>query len=97
MEVFPCRNVHAGDRTKRYEMDPQDQFDCARYARERGLEWVAYYHSHPNGSTEFSETDRAMAAPGSRHVIIAVRDGEALPPRAYGLASAGGALSRGGK
>lgn len=97
LEAYPCRNAHPGDRTKLYELDPQDQFDCLRHARERSLEWVAYYHSHPNGSTEFSATDRALAPPGSRHVIVAVRGGEVLPPRAYGLASAGGAPSRGGK
>jgi proteasome lid subunit RPN8/RPN11 len=82
-EAYPCRNVHDGDRRRFYALAPEDQFACARYARSIGLDWVAYYHSHPNGATAFSPEDQARAIPGSRHVVIAVRRGEILPPRAW--------------
>ncbi len=88
VEVWPCRNVYAGDRARNYELAPQDQFDCARHARSTGLELVAYYHSHPNGSTRFSETDRVLALPGSRHVIIPVKNGELRHPHVYRVLAA---------
>jgi proteasome lid subunit RPN8/RPN11 len=82
-DAYPCRNCHQGDRTSRFEIEPQDLFDCARHARSNGLEMVAYYHSHPNGSGVFSDEDRRQAAPGSRHVILPVRAGEVLEPRGW--------------
>lgn len=88
MEAWPCRNAHPGDRTRNFELAPQDQFDCARHARAAGLDLVAYYHSHPNGSTEFSEMDKRLAVSGSRHVIIPVADGRLGPPRSYRVRSA---------
>lgn len=72
----------------RFEIEPQDLFDCARHARARGLDIVAYYHSHPNGSGEFSNEDRSRAAPGSRHVVVPVLRGRILAPRAWRVAIA---------
>jgi proteasome lid subunit RPN8/RPN11 len=88
LETFPCRNAFDGDRRRFYELAPGDQFDCVRYARSAGLEWVAYYHSHPNGVCDFSLDDRARALPGSRHVVVAVRGGEVLYPRAWRASAA---------
>ncbi|NWF84632.1 MAG: M67 family metallopeptidase [Bryobacteraceae bacterium] len=88
MEAWVCRNAHPGDRTRNFELAPQDQFDCARHARAAGLELVAYYHSHPNGSPEFSETDKRLAVCGSRHVIIPVAGGQLGPPRSYRIRGA---------
>lgn len=82
-EAWPCRNVHPGDRTRNFVLAPQDQFDCARHARSACLELVAYYHSHPDGSPHFSETDRKLALPGTRHVIIPVTVGKLGTPRSY--------------
>lgn len=87
MEAWVCRNAHPGDRTRNFELAPQDQFDCARHARSEGLDLVAYYHSHPNGSAEFSERDKRLAVPGARHVIIPVTAGQAGLPRSYRVQS----------
>ena len=83
LEAFPCRNAHPTDPRRYYELAPSDQFECARYSRSSGLEWVAYYHSHPNGSSDFSPDDRRSALPGSRHLVVAVSQGHLLPPRAW--------------
>jgi len=54
-------NVHATPFTC-FEIDPQALIDAHRAAREGGPEIVGYFHSHPHGPPEPSETDRAMAA-----------------------------------
>lgn len=47
-----------------------------RDARDRGLEIVGYYHSHPDHPARPSETDRGLAAEGISdgvvHVVVAV-------------------------
>jgi proteasome lid subunit RPN8/RPN11 len=51
----------AADPQRRYVIDPQDHFAAIRLAREKGLEVVGAYHSHPGSQPVPSETDRAEA------------------------------------
>jgi proteasome lid subunit RPN8/RPN11 len=82
-EVHPAANV-AGERRRRFEIDPQALVDAHRAARGGGPEVVGYYHSHPSGPAAPSATDRAMAAGDDRVWAIVGetgiafwRDGEA--------------------
>jgi len=59
-EARPAANVDADPR-RRFEIDPQTLIDAHRKARVGGLGVIGYYHSHPGGPAEPSETDRAMA------------------------------------
>jgi proteasome lid subunit RPN8/RPN11 len=43
--AWPARNLLASP--TRFEVDPVDHFAAVRVARERGLEVVGAYHSHP--------------------------------------------------
>ncbi|MEL7445455.1 MAG: M67 family metallopeptidase [Pseudomonadota bacterium] len=54
-------NVHPAPETH-FEIDPQALIDAHRAARTGGPQIVGYFHSHPNGPTEPSDTDRACAA-----------------------------------
>ena len=61
----PAANVHP-DTARHFEIDPQALIAAHRAARAGGLELLGYYHSHPNGLTGPSQTDRAMASGDGR-------------------------------
>ncbi|MFH5799834.1 desampylase [Haladaptatus sp. CMAA 1911] len=59
-EVFHAENVAADTRTN-YEIDPEEQLAVMDRIEEDGREVVGFYHSHPIGPDEPSETDAADA------------------------------------
>ena len=55
-------------------MDPEDHFKARRAARERGLEVVGFYHSHPASAPEPSPRDLAeLSYPGYLYAVVSVR------------------------
>ncbi len=59
---IPARNVHPSPETH-FEIDPQALIDAHRAARTGdGPEVLGYFHSHPTGPAQPSETDIAMSA-----------------------------------
>jgi proteasome lid subunit RPN8/RPN11 len=57
----------------RYLIDPEEQLEAIEAAEDDGLGVVGFYHSHPTGPTEPSETDAARATwPGHSYVICAL-------------------------
>ena len=73
----PTANVHPHP-DRHFEIDPQALIDAHRKAREGGPEVVGYYHSHPTGAAEPSQTDRAMASGDGRvWAIVAPKDAKA--------------------
>lgn len=60
-DLVMAANVHPTP-TTRFEIDPQVLVDTHRAARNGGARVLGYYHSHPEGPSEPSRTDRAMAA-----------------------------------
>jgi proteasome lid subunit RPN8/RPN11 len=71
----------------RYQIAPEDLIRIQRDARERGLEILGYYHSHPDHPARPSETDRRIAAEGLSdgviHVVVGVERGERATPTAW--------------
>jgi len=58
--LFPAVNV-AADPAKGYEIDPREIVGRMREFRERQLEFLGIYHSHPNGKNEPSTRDIELA------------------------------------
>jgi proteasome lid subunit RPN8/RPN11 len=60
----------------RFQVEPADHFAAIRRARAAGLDVIGAYHSHPNGPSGPSETDRArLTDPAMFHVIISLAHG----------------------
>lgn len=62
-------NVAATPET-RFEIDPAALFAALRAERAGGPSLVGYWHSHPSGDANPSETDAAMAAPDGKLWLI---------------------------
>ena len=82
-------NLRAGTTRDRYEIDPQDIVDGDREARERDLEILGFYHSHPDHPAAPSRYDADRAWPWYSYVILATTAEEAGPATAWRLEGAG--------
>jgi proteasome lid subunit RPN8/RPN11 len=73
VEAVRARNI-ADDPATRFLVDPKDHIDGTRAARERGLEVVGFYHSHPRSPAEPSERDVAEFRYADHlYVIVSLR------------------------
>ena len=91
--VFLCTNIqdemHARDpetfkRDSRtaYLIDPAEQAEVFRVAREEALDIIAFYHSHVGHGVYFSDEDRLMATwlgeptyPETAYIIVSAGEG----------------------
>jgi proteasome lid subunit RPN8/RPN11 len=80
--VEPMLNVWVGEvghsLRDRYAIDPAEMLRVMKAGRERGLEIIGIYHSHPDHPAEPSECDRAQAWPQYRYVILSVVQGKVV-------------------
>ena len=73
----------------RFLIDPKDHINVQRAARDRGLDVIGFYHSHPSSTGEPSATDLAEASYPD-HLYLIVGLGSSIPEaRLYRLASSG--------
>jgi proteasome lid subunit RPN8/RPN11 len=73
-DAVRARNVKRS--ATRFQVEPADHFAAIRRARSAGREVIGAYHSHPNGPSGPSETDRArLADPSMFHVIVSLAHG----------------------
>ncbi|WP_224199405.1 MULTISPECIES: M67 family metallopeptidase [Pacificimonas] len=69
-EAVPAPNVSPTPR-HRFEIDPKALFSALRAERQGGPRLLGYYHSHPSGTFDPSETDAKLAQPDGRLWLIA--------------------------
>ncbi|WP_053948009.1 desampylase [Halolamina sediminis] len=71
VDAYPTENV-ADTPEIRYYIDPEEQLAVIEEIEDAGLEVVGFYHTHPAGPTQPSETDADRAAwPGYSYAICA--------------------------
>jgi [CysO sulfur-carrier protein]-S-L-cysteine hydrolase len=76
----------AEDKTKSYEIAPEELFRLMRKIRAAGLELMGIYHSHPNGNNEPSQRDIERAYyPDVAHFILSPRPNASRPVRAFAI------------
>lgn len=77
-EAYPMRNANQASPQNRFDFDPQEHLAAQRAARERGLEIIGFYHSHPDHPARPSQYDLDHAAwPGYSYLIVSILRGKA--------------------
>ena len=74
--AMPLENAFAGAQAARYELRPEDLLAADRAARERNLDLIGIYHSHPDCDAYFSTTDLKNSCPWYSFVVLSIRKGE---------------------
>ena len=79
IETLPMENrADIETRHDRILIEPRDLMRAERYAREKGIDVVGYYHSHPDDEAAPSQFDLDHALPVWSYIIVSVRDGIAV-------------------
>ncbi len=77
-EAVRAGNTRTDSAHNRYQIAPQELVRIQRLGRERNLDIVGFYHSHPDHPAQWSKTDFAEAHwLGCSYVITAVTKGRA--------------------
>jgi len=70
------RNSFEGAQNARYELRPEDLLEADRQARQRGMDVIGIYHSHPDCDAYFSETDLKNSCPWYSFVVLSIKNGK---------------------
>jgi proteasome lid subunit RPN8/RPN11 len=82
--VVRCANARADSPQDRYYIDPRELLRIQREARERELDVIGFYHSHPDHPARWSQTDLAEAHwLGCSYVITGVNEGRAAQTNSF--------------
>lgn len=86
-ESVPVENVWPvpAERVHRYEISPETFVRIDRYARNKHLDVVGVYHSHPDHPDTVSEFDRATAWPDLSYLVFSVWNRRAISCSSYRL------------
>ena len=84
--VLRAGNTRVDSPHNRYNIDPRELVRIQRESRERGLDIVGFYHSHPDCPAQWSQTDFAEAHwVGCSYVITRVDKGRATMTNSFAL------------
>ncbi len=74
--AIPLQNAFEGAQAARYELRPEDLLAADKAARERQMDLIGIYHSHPDCDAYFSRTDLENSCPWYSFVVLSIRKGE---------------------
>ena len=81
-----CGNTRTDSPQNRYNIDPRELVRIQRQARERDLDIIGFYHSHPDHPALWSPTDFQEAHwIGCSYVITSVEKGRAVLTNSFAL------------
>ena len=87
LAVFPAANAgEAGEQYHRFLITPDAFLQCEKYAKEREMEIVGFYHSHPNAPPKPSAYDLEHGWPWYSYMIVSVVDNQAGETASWVLA-----------
>jgi len=69
-------NSFAGAQAARYELRPEDLLAADKAARERRMDLIGIYHSHPDCDAYFSKTDLENSCPWYSFIVLFDPKGE---------------------
>ena len=76
LDLLPLANRRDDSPRNRFEVTADDVRLAEKTAREKKLELIGWYHSHPDAPARPSEYDRDHAWPWYSYVIVSVADGK---------------------
>ncbi len=74
---------------RRYAIKPADMLRAMKHGRDRNLDIIGIYHSHPDCPAVPSECDRTMAWAQYSYIIVSVRQGSSEDLRSWSLDAEG--------
>jgi proteasome lid subunit RPN8/RPN11 len=75
IDLLPLENRRDDSPGNRFEVTPDDVRLAEKTAREKKLELVGWYHSHPDCPARPSEFDREHAWPWYSYIIVSIETG----------------------
>jgi proteasome lid subunit RPN8/RPN11 len=83
-DAIEAGNTRTDSAHNRYHIAPQELIKIQRQGRQRGLDIVGFYHSHPDHPAMWSTTDFAEAHwLGCSYVITAITNGHAAQTNSF--------------
>jgi len=76
LELVPLENRRNDSPRNRFEVTPDDVRLAEKIAREKQMELIGWYHSHPDAPARPSEFDREHAWPWYSYIIVSVQQRE---------------------
>ena len=83
-EIYPISNAREEQaKRNRFLIRPEELMRGERYAQQKGLEVVGFYHSHPDHPAVPSEYDLDHAWPMFSYIVVSVSAGAARDLRSW--------------
>ena len=74
--LFPLVNRRDDSPRNRFSVTSEDVRDAEKAAREKGIDVVGWYHSHPDHPAKPSQFDQDHAWPWYSYIIVSVANGK---------------------
>ena len=84
LETYPISNAREEEaKRNRFLIRPEELMRGEKHAREKGLDVVGFYHSHPDDRAVPSQYDLEHAWPTYSYVVVSVEKGRAVDLRSW--------------
>jgi proteasome lid subunit RPN8/RPN11 len=88
VETYAISNAREEDaKRNRFLIQPEELMRGEKYAREKRLDVVGFYHSHPDDRAVPSKYDLDHAWPSYSYIVVAVEKGHAADLRSWEMES----------
>ena len=74
--LFPLVNRRDDSPRNRFSVTSEDVRDAEKVARQKGIDVVGWYHSHPDHPAKPSQFDQDHAWPWYSYIIVSVQSGQ---------------------
>ena len=84
VETYPISNAREEEaKRNRFLIRPEELMRGEKYAREKHLDVVGFYHSHPDDRAVPSQYDLEHAWPAYSYIVVSVEKGRAVDMRSW--------------
>ena len=84
LEMYPISNAREENaKRNRFLIRPEELMRGEKYAREKSLDVVGFYHSHPDDRAVPSRYDLEHAWPTYSYIVVSVQNGHANDLRSW--------------